>query len=354
MNIDKTKSTTLPKLFAGIDSLSLDTRSFDPSQNDIEHICRFFYLGKLKSYEKEKGITISHSNFFVFVATTHGQFALKFYPADHAKTIATEYAINRFLIGRGFPTPAMCTGRNGYPSFAGNDRLAACFSYIDGVQAWQHIKKRNTIHRINAAMLSLKNNLSTARDHIPFSKQENFTTMANAVSRASRAAASYDQKKMVEASLQDACRAFKDHQPLFKRQWLHNNSTLTNFLIKDETVYTLDLSHIREDYILSDLAALVISCLFLDTPRTVIKNIVDNYFTQHKIKKDLMIVLNVLVKIGLIKEYLKNVQREHSMDFSNDPQGQDVSKAYLFHLKVRKKLITAVLNKMSNANFIFG
>lgn len=345
---------TLPKLFAGIDSLSLDTRSFNPSQNDIEHICRFFCLGKLKSYEKEKCIAVSHSNFFVFIATAHGQYALKFYPADAVKTIATEYAINRFLIGRGFPTPAMCTGRNGYPSFASNDRLATCFSYIDGVQAWQHIKERNTIHRINAAMLSLKNHLSTAQEHIPLLKQENFTTMVNAVSRASRAAASYDQKKMVEASLQDACRAFKDHQPLFKRQWLHNNSTLTNFLIKDETVYTLDLSHIREDYILSDLAALVISCLFLDTPRTAIKNIIDNYFIQHKIKKDFMIILSVLVKIGLIKEYLKNVRREHSMDSSNDPQEPDVSKAYLFHLKARKKLIMTVLKKMSGTNLILG
>jgi Ser/Thr protein kinase RdoA (MazF antagonist) len=343
---------TLPKLFAGIDSLSLDTRNFNPSQNDIKQICRFFRLGQPQHYQKEKGITVSHSNFFVFVATTHGQYALKFYPADAAKTIATEYAVNRFLISRDFPTPAMYTGDNGRPSFASNDRLATCFSYIDGAQAWQHIKEQNTIHQINAAMLTLKNILSTAKERIPLSKQESFTATVNAAVRTSRTAASYDQKKMVEASLQDACRIFQDHKPLFKRHRLHNNATLTNFLVKDKTIYILDLSHIREDYILSDLAAMVISCLFLDTPRTIIKTIVGNYFTQHKIKKDHMMVLSTLVKIGLIKEYLKNVQREQSMDFLTCPP--DTAKAYLFHLKARKKLITEVLKKMNGTNLIFG
>lgn len=335
-------------LFAGVDNLSLDQREFNPSRDDIEGICRFFCLGKLQHYEKEKGIAVSHSNFFVFVATAHGQYAFKFYPADAAKTIAIEYTLNKFLTGHNFPTPVMHASHDGQPFFASNNQLTACYSYLAGLPAWQHIKKRNTIRKINAAMLSVKEILSRTKGRIPFLKQEKLTTTINALGKASRAITSYDQKETIELILLDTYRAYQNHQPLFTRQWLHNNSTLTNFLIEHETVYTLDLSHIREDYILADLAALIISCLFLDIPRETIKNIVDNYFTLHKIEKKHFLVLNALVKIGLIKEYLKNVQREEPLNLSTCPP--DITKIYLSHLQARKKFIISVLKKMTDTS----
>lgn len=332
-------------LFAGIDNLSLDKRQFAPSRDDIERICRFFCLGKLRHYEKEKGIAVSHSNFFVFVATSHGHYALKFYPLNTAKTIAIEYAINRLLTLHHFPTPIMYAGQSNQPFFASNNRLATCYSYIDGLGAWQVIKQRDTIRQINTAMLSLKNILSVNTGRIPWLKQESFVTTTKALAQASGLIAPYDQKETIEASLKDACKTYQHHQQLFTRQWLHNNAHLNNFLLYKKTVYTLDLSHIREDYILSDLASLVISCLFFEIPTTTIKLIVKNYFIQHEMKLEHSLVLNTLIKIGLIREYLKNIRREKSIELSQYPS--DLVRTYILHLEKRKKSITAALQELA-------
>lgn len=333
-------------LFAGIDNLSLDKRNFDPSQDDIEHICRFFSLRKLQRYEKEQGTIISHSNFFVFIVTARGQYALKFYSKDAAKTIAIEYAVNRFLVDHHFPTPVMYAGHDGQPFFTSNDQLATCFSYINGRQAWQQIKQRNTISQINTTMLSLKNILSTTQERIPFLKQESFVATVNTLSHASREMAPYDKKKSIDVSLKDACQSYQQHQPLFTRQWLHNNASLTNLLVDKKTVYTLDLSHVREDYALSDLASLVISCLLLEIPITTIQTIVKDYVIQHKMESEHLLVLAALVKIGLIKEYLKNVRREKSIDLTTYPP--DIVNTYMFHLSARKEFITAVLKELND------
>ena len=336
-----------PDLLAGIDNLSLDQRTFDPSRDDIERICRFFAIEKLKHYEKEKGIAVSHSNFFIFVTTIRGPYAIKFYPTDAAKMIAIEYAVNRFLIGHHFPTPVMYAGHDGRPFLPSHDRLATCFSYINGRQAWQQIKQRNTMIQINSAMLSLKNILSKAQDRIPFLKQIRLMTSVKNLTQASRALAPYDQKKMIDATLKEVCRSYQQHQPLFTRQSIHNNTSLTNFLIDKKTVYTLDLSHIREDYALSDLASLVISCVFFDIPATTIKTIVKNHFSQHKITPEYVLVLSTLVRIGLISEYLKNIRREKAIKNSTYPS--NLTRTYLSHLSARQKDITTFLQRPGTA-----
>lgn len=332
-------------LFAGIDNLWLDKRKFSPSQDDIEKLCRFFCLGKLQHYEKEKNIIVSHSNFFVFAATTHGRYAFKFYPPDAAKTVAIEYAIHRILIKHHFLTPVMYTGKNGQPFSLSNNHLAACYSYMNGLPAWRVIKQQDTPSKINAAMLSLKNILSAARGRVPSLKQASLSTTIHALAQESRIMAPYDQKKIIDTSLREACQTYQHHRRLFTRQWLHNNANLTNFLIHKENVYTLDLIHIREDHTLADLASLVISCLFFDVPAKTIKTIIKDYFTQHKIEAPYLAVLNTLVKIGLIGEYLKNLRREKSIEFSVYPQ--DLVRTYMSHLRKRKEFIAAALKSKS-------
>ncbi len=334
-------------LIAGVDNLSLDNRKFDPSRDEIEHICRFFSIGKLRHYEKEKGLIVSHTNFLVFVKTAHGQYAIKFYPTDAAKKIAIEYAINRILTDHHFLTPDMYAGLRGQPFLASNGHLAACYSYIDGRPVWKHIKQRSTIRQVNGAMLSLKNILSTGMGRIPLPKQEGLATTINSLTKNSRALAPYDQKKIIDASLLDACRTYQHHRSLFTRQCLHNNAGLTNFLIHKKTIYTLDLSHVREDYALSDLSSLVISCFFFDIPKTTINTIAKNYLTQHKKSFRNFPVINTLVKIGLVKEYLKNIQREKSVDLFSYPP--DLVHTYMSLLRARKESITAVLKKMNNS-----
>ena len=278
-------------------------KEFNPSPDNIKRICRFFGVGELQHYELEKAISFPHANYFIFAATTHGQYALKFYPSNEAKTISFEYAINRILAKDHFPTPAMYKGPGARAYMPSNGRLAACYSYINGSSAWDHIRQRKTIQQINAALLSLKNILLKNKKHIPIEKHPSLTLTINALLRSIGAMPPQDQQETIKASLLDACRTYQHHRSLFTRQWLHSDANLTNFLICPKNLYILDLSHIREDYALSDLASLIVSCV-MSIPFPTIKAIAQDYFSQHKINSDLSQVLNTLIKIGLIKEYL--------------------------------------------------
>jgi Ser/Thr protein kinase RdoA (MazF antagonist) len=190
----------------------------------------------------------------------------------------------------------------------------------------------------------LKNILSASSQEIPFMEQTNLTATVRALAHDSLITAPYDQKTMIDAALRYACRTYQCHQALFTRQWLHNNANLNNFLIDQKTIYTLDLSPIRKDYFLCDLASLVISCHFFDIPLATIGKIVTNYFTQHKLEQKYFLVLNALVQVGLIKKYLKNIKREKSLEAANCPA--DNVRTYLFHLSKLKKTITKVSRKL--------
>jgi Ser/Thr protein kinase RdoA (MazF antagonist) len=238
----------------------------------------------------------------------------------------------------------MYAGRGGQPFIAATNRLAACFAYVDGKPAWQGITRQNTIRLINNALLSIKDILSAADKNIPLQKQANLPSRAGSLVQISRSMAVYEHKETIEAALQEAYRAYQRHQPLFIRQRLHNNASLTNFLIHKNAVHMLDLSHIREDYAYSDLASLVISCLFFKIPVSTVRTVSKNYLAQHKIKTGYLTVLNTLVRIGLVAEYLKNTQREKHLDPSSYPPG--LVRVYSSLLLKRKRSIITILKKL--------
>ncbi|MDZ4243133.1 MAG: phosphotransferase, partial [Candidatus Omnitrophota bacterium] len=312
--------------------------------------CHFFSIGKLRYYKKEGGGDFIHTNPLIFVVTSQGKHTLKFYPLDAAKQIVIESAVNRYLINQRFPTPAMHMGHDGQPFWASNGRLAACYSYVDGFPVWERIGQRNVVRKINTALLSLKNFLSRA-EHIPFKKEENLTTLIKKLANSSCALAPYDQKEMIDAFLLCAGQTYQYHGLLFTRQRLHNDANLTNFLVHKKTIYALDLSHVREDYALADLASLVLSCIYFGAPLTMVKIAAKDYFTQHKIAHKFSPVLNTLVRIGLIDNYIGKIEREKSMDLPAYPP--DLRRTHISQLLARKKIIIAVLKKMrDNPRFL--
>lgn len=332
-------------LFAGIDSPLFDTKTLDISGEDIEAICDFFSIGKLRYYEKERNVTVSHSNFFVFVETDHGQYAIKLYPPGTARNIPIEFLINRFLVNNNFPTPAMHAGRNHQTFLAVKDRLAACYSFIDGTPLWQHINHPGVIHQLNFTILALKRILSSAPASIPRLKQRNYAEILGNALQSSKEFSPYDQKELIDTCLLDASRAYQYHHRIFTRQWLHNNTSLTNFIFYKESIYTLDLSHIWEDYTFIDLVTLVISCLYLNIPGKTTEAIIQDYLVQHALGPEHLPALNALLKFELAEEYLKYVRREKSVPPAVLPQG--LVDAYLFHLSERKKSIAAMLGKLA-------
>lgn len=239
----------------------------------------------------------------------------------------------------------MHAGPGGLPFIKNNNHLAACYSYVNGIPAWKRIHDQKSFEQINSALLLLKNILSADKKQISFPNNESLTKKIKTLTDHSRSLFSYSQQKMIESALLEISRNYQKNQPLFSRQLLHPNANLTNFLFYKKTAYTLDLSHVRHDYILSDLSSLVISSIFFNAPKALIESLVYGYFAEHKLKNDRLIVLVSLIRTGLIHEYLKNIVREKSLETSIYPLGQ--RQIFLSQLSIRKKSITSALERIN-------
>lgn len=339
------------EVLAGVDNRMFDTRIFEPSRDDIENACRFFQIGKIQEYSKEHGLQVSHSNFISFVQTTRGRYALKFYPREAQAAIVMEQAVNRILIENGFATPLMLKGRNGQASLPAHGRLAVCYAYADGSPAWKHIHEAKTIRLINSALVAMKEILSAnARRLGPSLKPKPLNVSIDQLAKSARALGSFPGQDKVNASLLEACRTYQQHRTLFIPRWLHNNAGLGNFLMKGSTVVTLDLSHVCPDYEFSDLAGMIISCLFFNVAANTMDAAAEDYCARHGAGHFLpksrqrwhqFPVLRTLVKLGLVKEYLKNAQRQLSLP--GRLEAKELKAAYGAQLSKRQRTIAAAL-----------
>ncbi len=328
-------------LSAGVDAIALDTRIFTLSQNDIAAVCGAYALGPLLEFEQERNILVSHSNFFAFAKTTRGSYALKFYPADASRRLSVEYALNQFLTRRGFDTPQMHCTKKGVAYVPCQGRLAACYVYIKGQEAWLHIHKKGVIRRINTALMSLKKTLEHLSSNIHCPKHETVPAAVESLLRSSSNINNSETKKYSLRSLREIFAAYQSHRRCFTRQKLHTNASLTNLLVRGTTVHTLDLSHIEDGYCLSDLASLVISCHFFNVPQQTISSLIDDYVTVHGRTEKFPLVLETLIKLGLVKELLKTIRREQSLPESSHPGA--FTTTYARMLSQRRLLILKLL-----------
>ncbi len=331
---------------AGVDSIRLDTRNWDISKEDIERICRAFRLGKIKRYEKEPNIAVSHSNFFFLLATTRGTYAIKLYPANEEKALTAELILNRLLIKNNFPTPAMHLTSDRSAFLRLNHHLAACFDFINGKPVYRHRLDTETILRINERILLLKKILDRLVLPNRLLQTENFPARITSLIKTARQTAPFDDQALIERSLLLAHDIFTRNPHLFVRTNLHNNISLTNLFRYRNDIYVLDLSHIKNDYELIDLGSLVISCLFLNETKKNIKLFIISYFTVHKTSRKKLSVLTSCLQLGLANEYLKTVRRYQNIKVASKPSRLD--RSYRYQLRKRIKLIRDILNKFQS------
>lgn len=336
------KNKTHSEIMGGIDHISMDTRRFNPSQMDIEHVCRFFALGKLLAFEKEKHITVSHSNFFVFASTSQGNFALKFYPTSLSKNILHEYALNRYLVLRKFSTPAMLASPDGKPSVPSCGHLAACFEFIDGQQAWEHIQTKSVQIQINANIRLLKTILLPLSGSKLIDPHDNFAVRIKNLMQTASLLKPFKYEDYIRLELNHIAQEFNTHQKLFLRETLHNNVTLMNIIISKGRMFLLDLSHIKEDYRLSDLVALVLSCHFMKVSPKIIQAMIKQYFNAHGLTKIHKPILNAQLRLSFIREYLKNTAREKNQQGRCAMPASQI-KLYAYYLAERAKHMIELL-----------
>ncbi len=328
------------------DNLYFDQRKFDPTHQEITKVCAFFGLGRLQGFEKEKNIAFSHSNFIVFAQTSKGCFALKFYPPYALQSIKTEWVINQILIRQSFPTPAMYSNPGKGPCIACHGRLAACYSYIKGQPAWQILNKRGLFPNIIGILFVLKNLLSRHAAKIPLPFSKDLALTISDLTRESKDLMPYDHQELVQSILINSLKSFRQNRGSFICQGLHNNASLSNFILNAKGLYALDLAHVQEDYRGKDLVSLCVSCLFFGLSQGAIRTIVKQYFLIHGLKPEYHTVFQTLFDVDLIKEYLKNVRREKAVD---GQQASQYIRQYRLALAQRKKSITGLWKKSSRS-----
>lgn len=334
----------LDVLLGGINNVIFDKQRINPTKTEMERVCSYFSLGDMRGYGQLEEIAVSPTNPIVFLKTAKGKFVIKLYPESEAGRILVEYALNQALLTYDFPTPAMHAGQDGKPFMGCNGRMAVCFSYVDGPKIFQCLHNKNAIRRVNTALLSLKNILPRVESRIVFTREPEMVGMINDIMNVNELElVPSTLRALLMKNLLQIMRAYKKHRFLFARQYLQTHANLSNFIICKETVYVLDLQHIRESYSLSDLASLVMHSFFFDSSAGWITNLVRDYFIQHQTDAKSILVLNVLLKFKLIQEYIlytRQGQLGYSLDFS--PQ---LARSYRANLEARKNCILRILQK---------
>ncbi len=308
---------------------------------EIQQICRFFDLGRPLHFENKMS-GLPHAHGLGLAKTSKGKFVIKCYPAYAAQRISLEYAINRILTQRRFPTPAMHAGPPHRPFCRISHQLFCCYDFIDGDHAWQSIQSRDTFRQINGNLIGIKNTLAPLKGRLPFLRQESLAAKIKDLSQKSKILKTYDHKNLIEGHLKNICRAFESQRRAFARQWLHNCATLTNFLKFKSKIYVIDLEHVREDYVLADLASLVLSCLSVDVKKDVplftIQAVIKDHYAQLRPSEEDLAVVRALFLLGLVKEYLHYIRACRLPG----PASQQLSlkQARAFHLLADSKALT--------------
>jgi hypothetical protein len=78
-------------------------------------------------------------------------------------------------------------------------------------------------------------------------------------------------------------------------------------------IFLLDLSHVRIDFELNDLANLVVHCYLLNIDKKIIYQLIDAFFKINKIEKEKLKVLNIFITFHLIKNYINLIKKENKV-----------------------------------------
>ena len=347
------------QIFGGINSEIFDIREFNIEKGDLLKACQRFNLGSLISYKKEKNIKISHTNFIVFIETNKGEYVLKFTPLNTYENITKELLINitkellinKLVTKHKFPTPVMLTTSRNQPCIKRKNYLISCYLTINGAPLYLKRIDSMKIKKINGAIKRLnyllnyyfkKKELSNLPD------KENFNEKINSLVFTSKKLGHYSNKKLINFAIKRCCNNYLFNHKKFVKKPIHSNITLSNMLFRNGKIFILDLSHIRIDYELNDLANLIVSFYSLDIPQDKIKKLISCYFIVNNIQTKKLGVLNNFVTLHLIKEYLKTIEKEKNV--TSSVYQSEFSKIFMLEINNYKKKILRLIKDFMREN----
>lgn len=301
-----------------LDSRKFDTRKFKTTKKEIRSLCLSFKLGRLISFAKEKNIRLSHSNFIVMAKTARGDFIFKYYSKESSVMIIKEFLLSKFLREHGFATPQMLACNTKQPFTSTRSYLVACYSFINGKPFYlTNTINNDNIISVNRMILELKCMLALSSDNKKIGyvlKKERLSTVAQSLLSLRlkvKKLPNNTTRRMLSSWISDAHHNYRSCAKYLKKQVIHANISPSNILLTNKQAYCLDLGHVKNDFELNDLANFVVSCMLLKMKPPIIQKFVSLHFSSNDIPLYKSGVLNLFIKLHLIKEYIKTLEQEH-------------------------------------------
>ena len=333
------------RILGGTSAKLFDLRKFNPEDFNLNKICGYFNIGSFKKYTKEDNIKISHSSHLVFVKTSRGEFVLKFRPLNTCRDIIKEFAINNFLIKYRFPTQLMFTTIKNLPFAKTKTHLITCYKKIPGRPLYSYKLDSKKIKKINQNIFWLNELLSLflKTQNKKLLEKENIIKRMILLKRDLRSLNPNDDLKIIEDTLKEIYKFCLSDSKTLIRKPIHSNITLANMIFDGSEVFVLDLSHVRIDFQLNDLANLVANCYLLNIKEKNVSLLINDYvgkigFGQKKLK-----TLNTFIILHLIRHYFKVIKIENKISrFSQHYNLLSILKSEIIIEK--KKIINLIMN----------
>ncbi len=293
------KKTAIP---LNVDAKRFDLRRLHCPESEIKGICKAFGLGMLRSFELEKNVRISHSNFLMYAETSIGRYALKFHPRSSANLHRHEYLLHRLLRQKGVCVPRMFSP----PCLSFKRYLITCHEWLDAVPLYGLPVSRIRGLRITEAIQSFNKTLMSLTREGLVLRRQSFIEKVKQLKDASRACKG---SAGANGLLDDCLKAFRDAPADFSLVPLHADLSVSNILCNDREVFFIDLTHVRHACVQTDMANLLISCFAQEMPSSALGRILpfgeENVSFPKRWKK----ALAVLVRLEAFGEYLKDAHR---------------------------------------------
>lgn len=295
------KRTGIPAgrpVLINVDAKRFDLRRFHCPGSEIKSICKAFGLGILRSFEPEKNVRISHSNFLVYAETSRGRYALKFHPHSSANLHQHEHLLHRLLRQKGVRVPRMFSP----PCLPFKHYLVTCHEWLDAVPLYGLPVSRIRGLRITEAIQSFSRSLRLLAQEGLALRRRSFAEKVRQLKDASKA---YKGNTCAKGLLDDCFKVFRGAPADFSLVPLHADLSVSNILCNDREVFFIDLTHVRYACFQTDMANLLTSCFAQEMPSSALGRILPSGEENAPWKK----ALAVLVRLEAFGEFLKDAHR---------------------------------------------
>jgi len=293
------KKTAMP---LNADTKCFDLRRLHCSESGMKGICKAFGLGVLRSFEPEKNVRISHSNFLMYAETSRGRYALKFHPHGSANLHRHEHLLHRLLRQKDVCVPRMFSP----PCLPFRHYLVTCHEWLDAVPLYRFPVSRMRHLGITEAIQSFNKTLRSLTHEGLVLRRQSFIEKVRQLKDTSKACKG---NAGARGLLDDCLKAFRDAPADFPLVPLHADLSVSNILCSDRQVFFIDLTHVRHACLQTDMANLLISCFVQEMPSSALGKILPSGEENVSFSRGWKKALTVLIRLEAFGEYLKDAHR---------------------------------------------